>query len=337
MDTTKEQHPPLNNKTRFQKAWKIFKILLAILLISVVLSKTNWTQLKALRTEIVWVWLIAYVLLYSIMTLVKALQYKILIGRNIKYKEVLRIVIWQNAISNFLATSAGIASFMAMLKTEKDIKITQSGATFILTKFGDLLVLSFYLAISASIVWQQIEALRFFTILLLGALLIALGIFLCAIFWRKRFVSLLRSVLVRLKLTRFSLVTRSLAGVETLISIPQRTLFKLLGLSISTAFLYMTVTMGSVLTSLRMFDVQLSLFPVIYVASLMQLVSFVPVQILGGLGVTEVTSVYLFQFFGLEQSRLFAVMLGNRVIYYLINLVIFLYIPLCSVFEKRDA
>ena len=325
----------MNDKTRFQQMWKIFKILLAILLIFLVISRTSWAHLKELRAEIVWVWLIAHVLLYFLMTLIKAFQYKVLIGENLKYKEVLRIVIWQNAISNFLATGAGIATYMAMLKTEKNVKITQSGAVFILTKFGDLLILSIYLGISAIIVWKQIESLRFLTVLLLCAIFMALVIFLCAIIWRKKFVVMLRNILVRVKLMRFSLVSRSLAGVEALISIPKSTLFKLLGLSMSTAFLYMTVTMISVLTSLRVFDVHLGIFPVIYVGSLMQIVSFVPIQILGGLGITEVTSVYLFQFFGLEQSRLFAVMLGNRVIFYLMNLGIFLYVPISSVFEKK--
>ena len=43
-------------------------------------------------------------------TALKALQYYVLLGRRVRYLDVLNVVVVQNSVSNFVATGAGIAS-----------------------------------------------------------------------------------------------------------------------------------------------------------------------------------------------------------------------------------
>jgi uncharacterized membrane protein YbhN (UPF0104 family) len=325
----------MRQKNSFPKIWNIAKLLLAILLIFIVVSKTNFDQIQSLKEDIVLGWFAVNILSFIVMTLVKADQYHLLLGGVTRYRDVLRVVIWQNTISNFIATSAGIASYMAMLKTEQNVKLARSGVAFLITKFGDLLAICFYLALSAVLVWSQIQPLHSITILLMVGILSGLMVVLVTVLWRERFVSLITSMLAKFKLNRFFLVSRGLDMLYSLAREEQETILVRLRTGVLMSFVYMTVTMISAFTGIRMFDIQLGVWPVIYVAALMQLVSFVPIQVLGGLGVMEVTSVYLYSFFGLDQGEMSAVMLGLRAIFYLMNASILLYLPISAFLEKN--
>ena len=57
---------------------------------------------------------------------------------------------------------------------------------------------------------------------------------------------------------------------------------------------------------------------------------------LGGLGITEVTAVYFYYFFGISQGEMSAVMLGLRAIFYLMNAVLLLYLPISAFLEKTQ-
>ena len=324
----------MGRKVLFQKVWNIAKFFLAIILIIIVSSKTNFYQIKALKTDIAWGWLSIHVLSFGLMTLVKAYQYYLLIGSNVRYRDVIRIVIWQNTISNFIASGAGIASYMAMLKTEENVKLTRSGVTFIVTKFGDLLAICLFLGISAGLVWNHLQTLRLLTILLISGILLGAAIFIITVIWRGHFVTLLMGVINFLKLNHFSWVLRGEKILQSLAQEDQDAIFRMMRTGVLISFAYMTITMVSAITSIWMFNIHLEIWPLIYVASLMQLVSFVPIQVLGGLGVSEVTSVYLYSFFGLDQSKMSAVMLGLRAVFYLLNASLLLYLPI-SVFLKR--
>lgn len=325
----------MDRNVLFQKVWNIAKLSLAIILIIIVGAKTNFYQIRTLKADIAWGWFSIHVLSFIIMTLVKASQYHLLIGGSIKYKNVIRIVIWQNTISNFVASGAGIASYMAMLRTEQNVKLTRSGVTFIITKFGDLLAICLFLGISAGLVWHQIQTLRLLTFLLISGILLGATIFIITIIWRGRFVTLLVSVIDFLKLNHFSWVLRGEKILQSLAQEDQDAIFRMMRIGVLMSFAYMTITMVSAITSIWMFNIHLEIWPLIYVASLMQLVSFVPIQVLGGLGVSEVTSVYLYSFFGLGQGKMSAVMLGLRAIFYLMNALMLLYLPI-SAFLGRN-
>jgi len=70
---------------------------------------------------------------------------------------------------------------------------------------------------------------------------------------------------------------------------------------------------------------------------MLQLLSILPVQVLGGLGVTEAASLYLFGLFGFPEAGLAAVLIGNRLLFYLENLAVLIYLPVNSLFSSRRA
>ena len=118
--------------------WELIKILLAISLIMLIIAQVNLNDLVNLFRNVSPGWLIASFVVYFLMSMTKALQYYILIGDQISYPRMLYIVIVQNTVSNFIANSAGIASYLATLKVEEGIKVSRAAIIFVITKVMDV-------------------------------------------------------------------------------------------------------------------------------------------------------------------------------------------------------
>lgn len=313
--------------------WNAVKIALAIFLLYFVVSKTNYEQLLQLKDNISWVWLGILLILFMVMTFLKAFQYHALIEKKGAYWSIFRITIWQNAISNFIATSAGIASYMTMLKTDEDVKVIRSGITFIITKFGDLFAILLTLSISSLVVWKMIVPLHLLTIVCIAAILVGFIIAFLSILWREKFVTYLASLVVWMRLDGIGFVKQIMGALDSLAKEERSAIFRLLRRGIFLSLLYMVATMLFAYTSLRVFNVSASIWAILYVGSLTQIVSFIPIQIFGGLGVAEVANVYLYGMLGMDEAVISGVMIGLRAIFYLMNGMIFLYLPIYSMIK----
>ena len=334
MPTFKKLQILMIEKLRKLSLWNIVKFLLAIGLVIFVVKKTDFAQIILLSKRLSWTWLSFRAIFFIILILLKSFQYYSLIG-GVHYKDVLNVVVWQNAISNFISNSAGIASYMTMLKAEQNVKLTRSGFTFVIVKFGDLLTICLYLIFSAIVVWNQIQPLQSLTILLVLGILSGLGIFLITILLRERFVNFVERILAWLKLDRFSLVSRGLEMLRSLAEENQQVIFSLLRTGIFTSLIYMSATMVYAYTIIGIFDLPIGIWSSIYITTLLQLVSFVPIQVLGGLGVSDLTMVYLFGIFGISQAEMSAISLGVRALFYTMNALMLLYIPINALIQKK--
>lgn len=308
--------------------WNIAKIILALLLVWFVLSKTNLTQLFALRERISLPWLVAVILLYFTLTLLKSLQYYFLIGRRVDYPQVLNIVVVQNTISNFIATGAGIASYFALFRVEQGVKVSRAALAFVLAKVGDLISIWLFLFVTSILVWQQVDAFHQLIIILLSAIGGAVLIFFLVIFLRQKFVSLLQSLVDRIKLNRFGIVTKGMGIMQSLAGQEHGFVFRMVGTGILFSLIYMSVTMLWIYAGYLTFTFKIGILPVVFVNVFMQLISYLPIQVFGGLGVNETTSLYLYSFFNLPQAELAAVLIAARLLFYITNLLVLLYLPL---------
>jgi hypothetical protein len=310
--------------------WKdALKIALAILLMGVVLSRTSLVEIIALKGMLSWPWLIASFFLFILMTLVKTLQYWALLGGTSSYRKTLRIVIIQNALTNFVANTAGIASYLAMFQMDQNVKVRKSGAVFILTKAGDLLSMGLFLLVSASFVWTRVLVLHQLTLVVLLGVGAGLVVFWTAVFLRQTFVEFLRRLLGRLRLDRISVVEKGLSALESLSGQDKQTVRRTLLVGTSTSLAYMLATLAYGFTRVQTFQVPLDFWGIVFIASLMQFVSIIPFQVFGGLGVTEVGLIYLYGLFGITQD-IPAILIGLRVLFYIFNLILLAYIPLDS-------
>lgn len=325
------EHPstpaqPVSNPSR--DGWKsILKIVLSFGLVGLVVSRTNIQQVFGLGEYISWPWLIASFGLFCLTTLIKTLQYWILLGGQASYRQTLKIVIIQNALTNFVANTAGIVSYLTMFQMEQNVKVQRSGAVFLLTKAGDILSMEFFLLVSALFVWNRVPMLQELVLFILIGVGLSLAVFWAALFLRQRFVSFIRSASRRLGLNRLSLVERGLSTLDSLSTQDGKTVIRFLLLGGILSLIYLTTTMAYFYSRAQTFQIPLDLWAIIFIGTLMQFVSIIPFQVFGGLGVAEVGLVYLYGLFGITQS-IPAILVGLRVLFYLFNLILLIYIPL---------
>lgn len=315
--------------------WTALKVLLALILAAFVVSRTDLGALLALRSKILPAWLALVFVLFISLTLLKALQYYFLLGRQVAYSRALHVVVVQNAVSNFIATSAGIASYLSLFRLEHGVRLSRSSAAFLLAKVGDLISIWLLLIVSSLPVWSRIGPIHLAVkILILGMGLLLLGFFLLVIL-RRRFVSLLRGAASGLRLERVRLVG---AGLDVLDGMAeQQPAFVVRSITVAVLFsmLYMSFTMIWAYASLRAFSLPIGVMPAVFANTFLQLISYLPVQVFGGLGLTEVSTFYFFSFFQLPQAALAAVLIGNRILFYVENLVVLIYLPLQTLFLPR--
>ena len=82
-------------------------------------------------------------------------------------------------------------------------------------------------------------------------------------------------------------------------------------------------------------QVYCELFP--WDAPMEKILSIVPIQVFGGLGVSEAASLVLFGLFGFVESELAAVLIGMRILFTLTNLAALLYLPAYALFFPPSA
>ncbi len=317
--------------------WNTVKIILALILVWYVLSKTDLTQLATLRGRISVPWLVATLFLYFSLTLLKSLQYYFLIGRRVDYPQVLNIVVVQNAISNFIATSAGIASYLALFRVEQGVKVSRAALAFILAKVGDLISIWLFMLASSLLTWSLVTSFHSLILLSLSFIGVAILGFFAAVFLRQKFVSILAWFVEKLKLSRLGFVNKLMDLLSTLVDQEHGFVFRMVGTGIAFSLIYMTVTMLWLYASLHTFSFDIHFLQVVFVNIFMQLISYLPIQVFGGLGVNETTSLYLYSIFNFPQTELAAILIGTRLLFYLTNLAVLLYLPVHTLFFSRSA
>ncbi len=310
-------------------AWNLLKILFAIILVAYFLSWVDLDELYDLWNRIRMPHLLATVALYSALTFFKAYIYRqILIEKRTRYPRVLNIVVLQNSISNFLATSAGLASYLALLRLEENVKIRQSGLTFLIIKLGDLFAVWALSIVCSFLLWNRVEELH--TAILFFLILVGVGfvVFFLALFWRRVFISTTNRIMRSLKLTRFSFFAQVINALDAFAEMPQGMVFHIVYKAFGLSFIYNLITMAWMVVSMNAFQMPIDTLSVIFVSCILQLFSMIPVNVFGGLGITEVTSLYLYSLLGVPSDELSIILVGWRVFYYLTNLLLVLYLPI---------
>ncbi len=329
--------PPTLPGPKKNSAWLIAKIVLGLSLAVFLLSKTSLSELSELAAQVSCIWLWATFVLFLLLSMLKAWQYHVLFDTDFPYSQILSVVILQNAVSNFVASSAGVATYMAALRAEHGIKVRRSASVFIITKVGDLIAIWLWLIISLLFVWGQVEAVHnlvLFLIVLIGAGLAAFG---ATVLLRRKFVDILRGILERTGLLKFRLTQRLLEFASALADFEQKDVIRIMLTASGLSCLYLILTFTWTYSSLHTFNLPVTMWVVVFVSSMLQLLSIIPIQVFGGLGFSEVASLYFFELFGFPQGQLATVLVGMRLLFYLTNLVILIYLPLYPFLQNRSS
>jgi len=329
---TATQESPLS-----KRIWNIFKYILAVVLVWFVYSKTSINDIIDLFRRVSFLWLAVSFVLFFLMTMMKAVQYYMLSGRQAPYPRVLSIVIVQNVITNFIATGAGIASYLTMFTVDEGVRLRRAAATFIIAKVGDLVIVWSLLLASSLLLWNGIAVLKFATLAVLIIIPLAIGAFIALIILRHKFVEAMRALVKRLRLVRFSFTQRGLEILQFLAEQKSNMVFGLLKTAVVCSLFYMALTMAWVYASLRAFSLIIPASVLIFVNSWIQLISWLPIQVFGGLGVMETSQVYLYGLFGIPAIQMATISIGLRVTLYLFNLIALLYLPSQTFFRRKNS
>lgn len=323
-----------SRKSGLSSFWNFLKIVLALGLVIYVLSRSEPSKLISALQNASVLWLLISGVLYLLLTLLKALQYSVFMRGKLTYPQVLNVIIWQNAVSNFFLVSAGIAAYITLTRLEHEVKISRSVTTFLLTKMGDLIAIWLVLILSSSLVWSKIDVLQMPVIILIAGIGFVILFFFLTILFRQRFISLLSRFLHWAKLSRLKPVEDGMNYLQSLANMEQNKVLTTFGMLLLYSFMYLAVTIWFVYANLAVFHVQPDVFAVMFVSALIQLVSYFPVGVFGGLGITETSALYFWSFFEITQDILAPALIGIRLIFYLFNLIPLIYLPLYSAFLK---
>ncbi len=321
--------------TLSKRLWNIFKILLAVALVGFVLSKTDLAQMIALFRQLSLEWLAISFILFCSLTLVKTFQYYLLTGRQVSYARVLYVVITQNAVSNFIAGGAGIASYLTMLSVGEGVRFRKVLSSFIIVKLGDLISVWIVLFVTAILVWPQIEVVRSVVIFILLAILAVVVVFLAAALLRQKFMAFVEKILSALRLDKISFVQRGFEMFASFADQDTRSIFHTLFVGLFHSLIYMAITLVWFYANVRAYSLVFPFVIVSFVNAFLQLISWIPIQVFGGLGVSETSLVYLFGIFGLPTAEIAAMGIGLRVILYAFTLLVLLYLPLSALHNPR--
>ena len=327
---------PENPLVSISNRWKnVFKLVLALILVGVVFSKTSFRQINSLIQDISLSWLIIVFVLFYIHTALKGLQYWVLLGRNTDYLQVLKIVLFQNAMANLVSNAAGLASYLAMFRSEQNVNIKRSGTVFVITKIGDLFSMGLFTFFSAYLVWEQIEALQGVVIFLLVGVFMGLVILLAVIIFKEKFVLQLKRLIHLLRFDQFSVTQKGLDYLQSLAEYDQKNILKMLFLAIFLSIGYLSVGMLHAYSRVKMFHIPIDFSSVVFIISISQFISLVPIQIFGGLGTREITSLYLYGLFGITEVDIPAALIGFRILSYLFHLISLGFLSIDSLLKRN--
>jgi uncharacterized membrane protein YbhN (UPF0104 family) len=315
----------------------VLKIVLAVALVVALLLNTSVSQVREVFRGIAPGWLIASVLIFVLVSLTKGWQYYLLVQDKLSYASVLNVVLFQNVVTNLLAAGAGIVSSFALFTVEHGLKPSRVLGMFLLIKMGDLIQIWLFLLVSAWWVWDTVVVLQPIVILSLIAMTAGIGVFSAAILLRQRFLAVLRAVLSRLHLDRLAIVVRITNALEALAASDSEFLVGAMRRAVLGAFVYLLANLFYIYALARAFSLEIGLVPIVFVNAAQQLVSYLPIQVLGGLGVNDASAVYLFSLFGYATSELIAIMLGWRIFSYLVNAALFVYLLTIGAWIKRNS
>jgi len=316
------------SSSRRNHAWTLIRLGLAVALVAVVAANVRAQDLVTLWRNLAWPWLAGATLSFWLICLLMSLRAWHALDRRVPAPALVELTVIQTVTGNLIASSAGAASYVALLMGRYGITLRGSLWSMALVRFADGLALLACLALSSAALWGAIAPLRWPITLLIGGLstgALALSLLFAR---RQQVLAAARRLMAATGMERAPFLKRVVARLAEAPPLsPRAAGSNGLPLVIYSCAI-MLAQFAFSYCSLRMFGVALDPRIVLFVLTFNLLVAMVPIHILGGLGIVEVTSLYLYGLFGIDEGVLAPVLLSGRAAFYLINLATLLYLPL---------
>lgn len=304
--------------------WFVLKLLLALGFLGVVLSKVRLEEAWRVWHEASWGWLPFYVSIFLGTVLMVARRYQILLKGEVPFGQVLSVVLLQTSMGNLVFNIAGFATYVALMRGKYQVGVGRGVGTLVVARFLDLVVWLPVLAVATWRVWPQVAEVIWLPLTVLGGLSLLVLVVSQVVIYRSQFLDLISQVLDFFGLRRLSWIERSLVTLTALAEEePKFWKTEALSLLIWSAL----ITVGSALvfySNLRVFGLSLPPATVIFIWALQMLTMLLPIVVLGGLGVTDLTGLYLFSLFGLGPYTVAPVIIGGRLLFYGVSFLLYM-------------
>lgn len=306
------------------RLWNAAKVILALGLSAFLLSRVDFAALGDLRGRISPAWLVLSAMVFYASTWSMARRYWHLLEKRLPFREVLRLVAVQTVVSNSVATSAGAVSYVTLLRA-KQVRMTQSIASLILSRMLDGGLLAVALLASSAVSWERIPTLHGWILALIALGLAAAGLFMALLVLLPRmgsgtgFSAQFRTIKPLLETLAPFWSVGPLKSHQWLAMALPMLAYSCLAFGFNFVFFY---------SFMQLFAVPLDVWGTLLIYAFVQLLGLVPIQVFGGLGTTDVMVMYLYGLFGIGQAAIAPVIVGTRVLFYLVNLTMLLYLPL---------
>ena len=302
------------------------KILIAFGLIIYVFTRFRISELISFGRIISWQWFFGAAVTYFLILFLTGYRYWLIIGRKAPYTEVLSASIIQTVIGNYIATSAGAVSFVSMLRLKNQISIGRGIGSLIVYRLTDLLFLYIFLGVSSIGVWESVTTIHWAVSLILLGLSIGFILLLLNIFFRGFIMQLLLKIQLRLNLDRYQLWKKFIKMLNDLEAQVRTYRLTYLIWYLVLSLFYFLIWFVNVYCNIKIFSIALNGWEVLFILSLSQILFIIPIQVLGGLGINEITFIYLYSLFGIDTKIAALSIISLRVIYYIFTLPALLYI-----------
>jgi hypothetical protein len=318
-----------SGRTRWSATWKVIRLLLGLSLAGFIVSQASLGDLASLWKQVSIPWLAGVLLTFVAGCWLIARRYWLLLGRRPDFHALLQVVLLQIVLGNLFATGAGVASYVVGLRAEHQVQAGRSIASLVLARLGDLLCLLVSLLVTSVLLWTRIENLHWLFWFGLAATVSCVAAGAALVLFRRQFVSGINWLLLQLGHRPSALPWGLSALLAAWSAMEPEQWCHLLLVAASHSFLIFVLSCISFYSGLRVFAVPAGVLNCVYVVSVTQLVMLIPVHVFGGLGVTDLTTIYLLAMLGLDRVGLPSLAIGLRLIFYGANLVLigFLAIP----------
>lgn len=308
----------------------LLKLLLAIFLMVYVLTRFTLSDIPALWSRLSLPWLVGAAITYFLTLLLLGFRYWLLIEKRASLQDTVNVSIVQALLGNYIATSAGAVYYVSILRTKNQVPIRSGIGSLLFSRITDLFYLFLMLSISTIFVWDFIEPVQWLiSLLLLGLSGVFLLLVLMLIYHQlvNRFLEKIQSRFGLARLKFFKQVPDYFSELITQVHSLKSTWFVQF---LMVTNLYFFIWFSNVYCNMRMFALDLNALEILFILSLSQLIFLIPLQVLGGIGISEVTFMYLSGFFGIPPNSAVLAKIGLRVVYLLIAVPVLGYLLLES-------
>lgn len=315
--------------------WTGAKILFGTALFVIVATQTTLQQVASVFASLQPSWLLLAGLAFFAGMWFQARRYWVLVGKQAEFWEVLRVAIVQTALGNLVATSAGAAAYVFLMRERSHIRLVAGVGSLVLARASDLIVLTVVLAIASALLWDELGSIKGTAGLVLAVLVVAIIGMTSLVLWRSRFVKLLHQLSDRTGIQSKRVMARLLEGVDDIAAMDETMLRE----RTRAAMQYATAVNGLSLLFMvclaKAFGLEIGIIELCFVVAVTLLLGIIPLHVMGGLGTFDLSALYLLGMMGMGVGTAAAFLLAVRLVFYGLNLLMLVYLPVSGLLAAR--